>query len=122
MIDQPLIEIVQADASMMDELQKNAAADNHGVLQSTHVIKKNGEIVGFLSIGAIPTVHMWMDSKKTGVKDSIVMEKFFMNECKKNGAKFVVVPVPSHSPYAPLMEKAGYHKLSYDQMWLKGVI
>lgn len=120
-MDTPLIEIVPAEKWMMQELERNATADNHFVLQATHVVKKHGEIVGYLSINAVPSIHLWMDTKKTDVKDSLVMERFFLNEAEKGGAKFVFVPCQSTSPYINVMERRDYKQVSYDKMFVKGV-
>jgi hypothetical protein len=101
------------------ELQANAAADNHKVVAPTHVAMKNGEVVGYLSHGAIPTVLVWFDTKKVSAGDStqliVKMEEIAMSK----GYPAIAVPCSESSPYFPYMPKFGYHDLAQMHMFVR---
>ena len=50
-----------------------AAADNHPVLAPSHVMVKGGQVIGYLSLGSLPTVQAWFDSKNKHALDSLKM-------------------------------------------------
>jgi hypothetical protein len=102
---------VASDAS---ELNLAASQDNHGVAAPTHVALKQGKIVGYLSINAVPTVLMWMNTKEIKVRDSLDVATFFENIIAGLGFKGCLIPMQNNSPIEPYMEKVGYVLASPD--------
>lgn len=96
------------DHGDLTNLIKAAAADNHEIVRPTHVVEKNGEMVGYLSLGGLPTCLVWMDTKKTNVKDSLNLLNCFENVVSALGHQSFILPCSETSPYRPLIEKAGY--------------
>lgn len=91
------------------ELNDAAAADNHTAVTPTQVIRNsNGEIIGCLSVGAIPTVHFWMDSKKAKARDTKQVVEFYENLLAGAGHSWILVPCVASSPLRGYMDKYGY--------------
>lgn len=99
-----------------DKVELNIAAseDKHGVAAPTHVVLKEGKIVGYLSINAVPTVLMWMHTKNIKVRDSLDVATFFENFISAQGFLGCLVPMQNSSPIEPYMEKVGYVLASPD--------
>ena len=91
----------------LEQLSVAAKEDEHLVLAPTHVLEKDGKLVGFLSIAAIPTVFVWMHSKQTGPKDAICVQNFLDNVMFQNNYVYMV-PCKQDSPFYSVMEKLGY--------------
>jgi hypothetical protein len=103
----------------MQPLLEAAHADNHSVVRPTHIVRKDEGIIGYLSIGVLPTVLLWMDTKRAKVRDSLAVITFYENLVAPSGG--VIIPVQSKSPYYPLMEQAGYEKAGDGTIFLKGL-
>lgn len=105
------------------ETDKNALSvaagnDGHGVWFPTHVILKGTDIVGYLSIGAVPVVLSWQDSKKMGPLDS-VQELGYIEGTVQN-APVVCIPCDPESPYMKFLPKMGYRQYSKPVvLWFK---
>lgn len=90
-----------------EELKRNAANDNHaGVYFPTHVSVKDGEIVGYLSIGVVPMILTWQHTQKVGPLDSLQLLGFVKGALQ--GYKTHIFPCDPASPYNRLLPKAGY--------------
>lgn len=94
-----------------------AKADDHAVIAATHIVKKNGRIVGYLSFNSLPTVLLWLDTKETTQNDSYQVQNFFETLATPFGG--VCVPVPTKSPFYPLMHKAGYQNMGEGSVFMK---
>lgn len=101
------ITIRQFRPSDMEELVKKAAEDNHaGVYYPTHVSVKDGKIVGYLSIGAVPMVLCWQSTKEVKAMDSVRLVAFM--EGVLTQFQSFAVPCDPESPYNKLLPKLGY--------------
>jgi hypothetical protein len=92
------------------EVKQAAFDDGHASYGVTHVIEKNNEIIGHLSVGGIPTVLVWMHTKKANAFDTHRAMQFFQDELRLRHAKGLIVPCPVGTPLYAYMEKAGYEK------------
>jgi hypothetical protein len=100
-----LIQIRRFVPADWDALVKNAAEDQHsGVYAPTHVSVKNGEIVGYLSLGSIQSVLCWQHREKVGPLDSTLLLGFI----KACLPPVHMIPCDPESPYNKLLPKAGY--------------
>jgi hypothetical protein len=88
-----------------------AHADNHAVLAPTHAVMRDGAVIGYVSILALPVVHVWMDSQKAGVRDSLAMLSQAEAILRDRGAGYYVMPCQETSPFFPLLPKAGFTDL-----------
>ena len=89
----------------VEPLQKAAAADNHGVWFPSHILEKDGEIVGYFS-AAVPVVLSWQDSKKMNAADSLKELGFI--EGVLSQFPFICIPCDPDSPYMTFLPKNGY--------------
>jgi len=101
------------------ELQTASELDNHGLVYPTHIIRKNKEVVGSVSIGSGPLVFWWMDSKKTKALDSIRAIKQVEEEYRSYGFKRAFVLCDEESNYFPHMEKLGNHFLLKSNVYVR---
>lgn len=95
----------------VSELRRLAAQDDHEVLAPTHVVVKNGCIVGYLSIGAIPTVNVWMSTEHTEARDSIAVLGQLDAIVDHGGIPMYFMPCDEKSPFFKVMDKLGFRKL-----------
>lgn len=96
------------------ELGAAAARDNHGVAAPTHVVLKEGKIIGYLSINKVPTVLLWLDTKQTKVRDTIDIVNCYENLIAAFGWPGFLLPMQNNSPVKPFVEQAGYVLASPD--------
>lgn len=94
----------------MKDMQRKALADNHGVFVPTHPLRKNGEIVGYFSVGSpgVPIVFAWLSTQDIVARESFMLINAVEDMCARQGNFAVSFPVPKDSPFYPLMEKMGY--------------
>lgn len=104
---------VPADANPLYEAAK---ADGHGVAAPTHVIFKDGKPAGYLSIGVVPTVLLWLDSKAIHIRDTLKVQEYYEQFLKDHNVSGFLVPIPSNSPLQPLAEKLGHQLASPNTM------
>jgi hypothetical protein len=98
----------------VNEFVKKAFADNHGVFYPTHPLRKDGETVGYFSIGAQAAVicFAWLSTKDVPARESFHLINSV--EClvsalpRDKGIRAICFPVPKESPFHPLMEPMGY--------------
>lgn len=102
-------------------IQEAAKADNHAVFAPTDVIIRDGQIVGALEIASTPCVFWWMHTDRTTIRDSIMAYQFYENQVRRLGAKHVVVPCPTDSPFYQLLSnpKSGYMELPKTVVFMK---
>lgn len=100
-------------------LEVAAAADNHGVAAPSHVICRGREIIGYLSIGTVPSVYMWLDSKAMHARDTVDVVNFYENYIAGSGASGFFLPVPDASPLRPFVEKLGYNLVAKTTLFFK---
>jgi hypothetical protein len=101
------------------ELNQAAAADAHRVINPTHLMMKGGKIVGYLSIGALPVVHCWFDTKNPQVADSLKMIEHGETVCRTQGVRDYTVACAETSPFSQHMPRLGYTKLGTTTLWRK---
>lgn len=106
-------------AQDQEALVKAAERDNHPVFAPTHVVEKHETIVGYLSLGVIPTVILWLDSKEVKAIDSVVVGATFENIMRAQGFQNAIVLCDKTSPFHSKMEKTGYTVLTGTDAFVK---
>ena len=114
----------QAYGAKIHALKLAAAADEHIVIAPTHVMVKPGpdgqtEIVGYLSINGMPTVHAWFDSKNPRALDSLKMIEHGETICREGGLAMYCVACAAESPFTPHLPRLGFEKLGVTTLWVK---
>lgn len=88
-------------------LRASCEGDNHLMFFPTHVVEKGGEIIGSLSINAVPTVYLWMHTEKAKARDSVMVQNFLDNFMATFTSCYMV-PCVATSPYFDYMKRVGY--------------
>jgi hypothetical protein len=104
-----------------DALAKAAAEDEHVVVAPTHVIEKDGKIVGYASLGMVTVLNTWVHSRHVTARDSVMLLREGEKLLAKTGAKVVCLPVAPNSPFLPFVEKLGYTRLGWAGYNLKQI-
>lgn len=105
----------------VDRLHAAAAADNHAVLNPTHVVLKGEAIVGYGSLAGLPTLHLWVDSKRVNAMESMRLLETTEVLLAEGGCRAVCVPCSEESPFYAHMERLGYTKLGRTVLFVKNV-
>lgn len=85
-----------------------AAKDGHCPICPTQEAVKDGEIVGAVSLGSVPLVHVWMDSKRVKARDSVRLLRELEERAARMGFRVICCPCTDSSPYRPVMERLGF--------------
>lgn len=99
-------------------LVKVAKADDHAVLYPTHVVERDNNLLGYISIANVPTVLVWLDTTRSNIRDSHAVMNFYENVVSDRGGQAVIIPCNDKSPFRPYIEQVGYHDLKVG-MFLK---
>jgi len=97
-----------------------AASDNHVVIGASHVIRKDGELVGYASIGSVPMVNVWLDSKRVKALDSLRLLRAGEVLARDLGVRQYLMPCAHTSPFFPHMERLGFKRLGFTSLNWKG--
>lgn len=89
-------------------IHEAAARDKHGVAAPTHVVIKNDEIVGYLSMCVVPTVLLWLDSKKCAASNTVAVQHYIDEYMQQHKQLGYLVPIPDDSPARPFMSRLGF--------------
>ena len=119
----PLAPRDQAEADALPgklrELHEAAGEDNHTVLSPTHIMVRDGKLIGYLSLNGLPTVHAWFDSGHKHALDSLKMIEHGETIFRQQGVRNFAVACAEQSPFAPHMERMGFKKLGTTVLWMK---
>lgn len=113
----PLIRFITQED--IEELVAKANDDNHKVVAPTHVVVKDGEIAGYLSHGAIPTVHVWLSTKKIDSRDTVHILPMMEQIAMEKGSQYMCMPCADSSPYISYMAKFGYANLGHMNFFVR---
>jgi hypothetical protein len=102
-------------------LQAAAATDAHAPFAPSHLVHKNGEIVGYGSLGVVPLLTVWLHSAKVRPIETIGLMKSMEAVFNDRGAPCVVAAVDPKSPFAQAMPKLGWQAVGTFTLYLKTV-
>lgn len=92
-------------------LEIEAAADKHSPLYATHFASIDGEITGYLSIGAIPFCSYWSHTERMNARKTFELANVMKNlGTLASGGRPVVTCCYVDSPIYPYMAQLGYRK------------
>lgn len=98
-----------------------ARADNHAPLKPTHVIERDGEIVGSLAINSLPLFRIWFHTEKIKAADSKQLLFAIESHYRMAGVPLVATLVPLKSPFYPVGARFGYTECPDLRLFLKGL-
>jgi hypothetical protein len=108
--------------SELDELTKNSLNDhNHHVLAPTHLIRKDGVIVGYVSIAGLPMTFCHFSTEDMQAEDSFAVINTVENILQLNRNCGVVTPVSKDSPFHKVLShpKVGYKNIANVDLFVK---
>lgn len=96
-------------------LREALASDDHTLLPATHVVIKNGEIVGCFMVNYLVT--WWMHSGKTNARDSLIVRNILWALLDDKGLTDHFVVVGAGSNYEEAMPSLGGRYPSKGTLW-----
>lgn len=98
-------------------LDAAAAADNHQVVAPTHLVERDGQIVGYVGFGTL--VNTWLRSDQVRPRDSLYLLNMVEVVAQQGGSRELFLPVSPQSPFHPIMSKLGYQELGTATLTIK---
>ena len=114
----PWVTPIRSDAER-EALAQVAASDGHQVLAATHLVRREGGIIGYASLGAVPLLLTWVHSAKVRSRESLGLLNLAENLVAAAGARLVCTPCTQESPFRPYMEGLGYAYIGESGLFLK---
>lgn len=105
--------------AQIQRLKDAAACDQHCVIAPSHVMVKGEKLLGYLSLGALPNVHAWFDSKHPHALDSLKMIETGEAILRDKGVQAYSLLCAEESPFTPHLERLGFSKLGATVLYLK---
>ena len=94
-----------------------AAADGHAVYAPTHLVQRDGQIVGGLSLGGLPLLFLWLDTQRVTPRETYQVWSAAAAELRGRGP--VIVPCTDASPLRPYLERLGGQRVGTAHLYLK---
>jgi len=97
----------------LSALMAAAEADGHVLIHPTHVVRKNGDIVGYASLARVRMMFAWLDTHKLKGPESFRAWRLAQEEIRQMQAQSgnqwpVALPCSFDSPLLPFVERMGY--------------
>lgn len=99
------------DKQTAEYVLKQAQVDGHLLIQPTHYVEKDSQLIGGFNLAQLPTVNFWMHTQRANAKDSLITFNVVENLIQSQGKPFMSILVSKDSPFRPFMEKLGYQNL-----------
>jgi hypothetical protein len=96
-----------------------AIGDNDNMTCPTHVVEKNGEIVGAWSLAGIPLVMVWHKSDAVSARESLILKNTYDSIMNDRGTPAYFIACNDKSNYINHMEKFGYKPVWPTNMFIK---
>lgn len=108
-ITQPEIEVVT----------KLGLEDDHGIIAPTHVVSDGDVLLGCFSVGSVPLVLPWLDTRLASRFRSAKAFEQVETALRVSGQKYVAIPCGKESPFYRFVERAGYVKIYDNTLFMK---
>ena len=96
-------------------------ADGHHWMGHSHLVERNGEIIGAAALGSVPLVVVWHARGRVQVRDAMHLKLVYDSIMETRGAGQYLIGCDKESPYAHLMGKGGFKPVWETQLFLGGV-
>lgn len=114
----PTIRRVKSEADLAAIREAMGDQDTLRVMP-THIIEKDGKVVGHWSVGAVPLVLGWHD-KDLNVRDSISIMEAFKAVMDDRGIQDYLIGLSKDSPYNAYMTKSGFEDFGRTTLYRGG--
>jgi hypothetical protein len=106
----------------LEPLRAAAAADAHEVIDPTHVLVREGKIIGYASLAHhVSLVNCWISSAEAGPLDSLCALSAVESLVAEHGSRGIVLPCDTKSPFYSKLARLGYRTLGESTISTKGV-
>jgi len=95
------------DQETYEEVRNKAYDNGHEVLQPTHMVVKDGEVIGAFSI-QVSCASWWMNEGKAKNRDSLQAFQGMEAIMADRGITSYIMPCEKKSTYWELMQRMGY--------------
>lgn len=116
----PTVKLIQTLEQESKVLQA-ARTNNDSIICPTHVVERNGEIIGAASIARIPLLLIWSHRSKISARDSMHLKRVYDSIMETKGYPKYFVACDETSPYNSYMDRFGCEKVCKTQIFLGGV-
>lgn len=93
--------------------------DNRLEIMPTHIIEKNGEVVGHWSINSMPLLLAWHHDNLKG-RESLVLINTIKTLMNDRGHKQHMIGLSKESPYNDYFPRIGYNLLGSTNLYTGG--
>lgn len=106
--------ITEEDYWVLDDLLRE---EKHPMVRPTHVIKRDGNVTGGLSIGSSIPISMFLSKKYENKLDILSIRRFVSSYCDSISNNHLLVHVGPTSPGWPILEKMGATYVGGGHFW-----
>ena len=103
----PYLRVIRDEAELR-RLEAVARGDGHMPMFPTHVAERDGEIIGYASIG--PMMFAWLHTRAVRARESVALLNLAENAAAMTGSLAICVPCTRESPFSPYMTHLGYRE------------
>jgi hypothetical protein len=103
----PYMRVIRDEAEQR-RLEHVARGDMHMPMFPTHIAEREGEIIGYASIG--PVMFAWLHTKAVRARESVALLNLAENAAAATGCLALCVPCTTDSPFSPFMTHFGYRE------------
>jgi hypothetical protein len=116
----PTVKLIQTLEQESNVLQA-ARANNDSIIHPTHVVERNGEIIGASSFGRIPILLLWNHTEKVSARDSMHLKRVYDSIMETKGFPRYFIACNENSPYNSHMKRFGFRPIWKTEIFEGGV-
>ncbi|MBF8281259.1 MAG: hypothetical protein HW378_174 [Anaerolineales bacterium] len=102
-----------------DRLEIAADEDAYHPILPTHIIERDGEIVGCVGVNSLPLFRVWLHRTKVRARESVAILNVIENGYRAQGGGIVFSLLAPDSPFRAVQERFGYHALGLGVLLVK---
>ena len=115
----PRVRLIQTLEQETEALQA-ARANNDSINYPTHVVERNGEIIGASSIARVPLLLVWHHTERVSARDSMHLKRVYDSIMETKGFPKYFIACSESSPYISHMTRLGYRTICKTQIFEGG--
>lgn len=108
-------------AEELNLVMKIAREDGHVLFDPSHLVIKEGKIIGAVSMVKTPYVSVWMHTKEARATDSVVGLNSVEAVMENAGVNHYIMPCTEDSPFHPVMDKLGFQYIGMFGLYIKNL-
>ena len=115
----PTVHKIRSDAEARQVIEA-ARKDQDNLHFPTHAVRRSGEIIGAVSMAAVPLVLLWSHKEKVSARDSLHLKRVYDAIMEEKGHRAYYIACNDRSPYAPHMERFGFKPVWRSTIFVSG--